>query len=157
MPRAARARLPARASRPAGLGLHRAGRQVLRLRAADRGTGPGPASSAGRPAGSASRRAVGPPRCSAIVRAVGVWLVVPLGLALAVLGLASALNWLSLRDLLIGLDLWGAFLLAEQVHAMLRPRTVQGLELGSGLVGLAVAGGAVWRLARRGRPRRRAR
>ena len=85
------------------------------------------------------------------MRAIGICIIVLLGLALAVLGIASVLNRISLRALLIHMELWQAFLLAEGVHAMLRHRVVQGLELAFGLLGLALVGGAAWWLMTRGR------
>ena len=84
--------------------------------------------------------------------AIGIWLIVLVGLLLALLGIASALDLLSIRELLLDMDLWRAFVLAERTHAMLRHRVVQALELGFGLVGLVLLGAAWWLIRRRGPP-----
>ena len=83
------------------------------------------------------------------MKAIGISLAVLLGLILALLGIASALNLLSLRELLLDMELWRAFRLADRAHAMMRYRTVQVLELGFGLVGLGLLGGAAWWLRNR--------
>ena len=78
------------------------------------------------------------------MRAIGLLVAVLFGLVLAVLGIASALNLFSFRELLLDMDLWHAFLLADRAHATVRHRTVQMLELALGLVGLGLLGGAAW-------------
>ena len=74
------------------------------------------------------------------------------GLILGLLGVASALNVLSIRELLLDLELWRTLQLAERTHARLRHSVVQGLELGSGLVGLSLLGSAAWWMMRRRTP-----
>ena len=80
------------------------------------------------------------------MRSISLSLIVLLGLVLAALGIASALDLLSLRELLLDMDLGQAFRLADRAHAMVRHRTVQVLELAFGLVGLGLLGAAAWRL-----------
>ncbi len=90
------------------------------------------------------------------MKVIGISLVVLLGLILAFLGIASALNLLSLRELLLDMELWRAFRLADRTHAMMRHSTVQVLELGFGLIGLGLLGSAAWWLKGRRGLRRRA-
>lgn len=84
---------------------------------------------------------------------------IPLLLALAglipgLLGMASAFNVLSIRELLLDLELWRALGLAERTHGRLRHDVVQGLELGFGLVGLALLGSVAWWVTRPSTPGR---
>ena len=111
----------------------------------------------GRPTWGRGCAATRPSRSVAIfqrtARAISALLFVLSGLTLALLGIAAALDQVSLRGLLLDMELWQAFRLAERVHALLRPRMVDPLELGFGLVGLAVLGAATWWLTSQSRPR----
>ncbi len=79
-----------------------------------------------------------------------------LGLAVAVLGIAAAVNVISLRALLAAAEAHGAFVPHLGLHALIGDhRTVNSLELACGVGGLGLAAGAAWCL--RGRDWRRQR
>ena len=84
-------------------------------------------------------------------------LIALLGLVLAILGLGSALDVVSLRVLLAGAELWGAVGPVQALRATLEHGGAQGLELACGLAGLGLSVGAVCRLRGRGALRRRRR
>jgi hypothetical protein len=60
-------------------------------------------------------------------------LIALLGLVLAILGLGSALDVVSLRVLLAGAELWGAVGPVQALRATLEQRGAQGLEVACGL------------------------
>ncbi len=90
------------------------------------------------------------------MKALAALLIALFGLAMAVLGIALVLDLVSLRVLFTEMGLSGLLALTAKLHAMLRHRAVQEIELAFGLGGVGLLGSAAWWLWSRGGFRQRA-
>jgi hypothetical protein len=82
------------------------------------------------------------------VGGIVAWLLLLVGLALAVLGAALVLNFLSLRELVEQTRFHPAIEAVFDVRDEMSHRRAQSLELVSGLSGVTLFGVAVWLLRR---------